>query len=79
MFVQNVRLRYITMLCNNDEYKKMGQDLSLGQLYDIYNKIKDTRRNGQPPKSQLAKKVNLLRIPNIAFLLFYTQVDFLVS
>jgi hypothetical protein len=79
MFVQNVRLRYITMLCNNDEYKKMGQDLSLGQLYDVHNKIKDTRRNGQPPKSQLAKKVNLLRIPNIAFLLFYTQVDFLVS
>jgi hypothetical protein len=38
---------------------------------------KDTRRNGQPPKSQLAKKVNPLKTPNIAFWLFYAQVDFL--
>jgi hypothetical protein len=59
-----------------------------------YTKVEsDTRRNGQPPKSQLtkvnwpkstdqsqlAKKVNLLKTPNIAFWLFYTQVDFLVS
>jgi hypothetical protein len=28
------------MLCNNAEYKKMGQDLSLGQLYNVQNKIK---------------------------------------
>ncbi len=33
-------LRYLTMLCNNAEYKKMGQDLSQGQLYDVHNKIK---------------------------------------
>jgi hypothetical protein len=31
------------------------------------------------PKSQLAKKVNLLKTPNIAFWLFYAQVDFLAS
>jgi len=40
---------------------------------------KDTRRNGQPPKSQLAKKVNSLKTPNISFWLFYAQVDFLAS
>ena len=34
-------LRYFTMLCNNAEYKKMGQDLSRGQLYDAQNKKKD--------------------------------------
>jgi hypothetical protein len=31
------------------------------------------------PKSQLAKKVNWLKTPNIAFWLFYAQVDFLAS
>ncbi len=31
------------------------------------------------PKSQLAKKVSLLKTPNIAFWLFYAQVDFLAS
>jgi hypothetical protein len=39
----------------------------------------NTRRNGQPPKSQLAKKVNSLKTPTIAFWLFYAQVDFLAS
>jgi hypothetical protein len=28
------------MLSNNDEYKKMGQDLSFGQLYDVQNEMK---------------------------------------
>jgi hypothetical protein len=28
------------MRCNNAEYKKMGQDLSLGQLYDVHKEIK---------------------------------------
>ena len=32
-------LRYFTMLCNNAEYKKMDQDVSLGQLYDVQNEI----------------------------------------
>jgi len=32
-------LRYFTMLCNNVEYKKMGPDMSLGQLYDVQNVI----------------------------------------
>jgi len=47
--------------------------------------INDTRRNGQPPKSQLAKKstcqkkVNSLKTPTKAFWLFYAQVDFLAS
>jgi hypothetical protein len=31
------------------------------------------------PKSQLAKKVNSLKTPNIAFWLFYAQVDFLAG
>jgi hypothetical protein len=31
------------------------------------------------PNSQLAKKVNSLKTPNISFWLFYAQVDFLVS
>jgi len=31
------------------------------------------------PKSQLAKKVNSLKTPNMAFWLFYAQVDFLAS
>ncbi len=39
MLVQNVSLRYFTLLCNNAEYKKMGQDLSLGQLYNVHNEI----------------------------------------
>ncbi len=33
-------LRDFTMLCNNAEYKKMGEYLSLGQLYDVCNEIK---------------------------------------
>ncbi len=40
-FVQNVRLRYFTILCHVDEHKKMGQDLSIGQLYDVHNEIKN--------------------------------------
>jgi hypothetical protein len=31
------------------------------------------------PKSQVAKKVNSLKTPTIAFWLFYAQVDFLAS
>ncbi len=27
------------MICNIDEYKKMVQDLSLGQLYGVHSKI----------------------------------------
>ncbi len=30
------------MLCNIEEYKKMGQDLSLGQLYDVQIEIKNS-------------------------------------
>jgi len=33
-------LRYLTILCNVDEYKRMGQDLRLCQLYDVHNEIK---------------------------------------
>jgi hypothetical protein len=33
-------LRYFTMLCSNAEYKKMGQDVSLGQLYDVQSENK---------------------------------------
>ncbi len=40
MFVQNVRLRYITMQYNNAEHKRMDKDLSWGQLYDVHNDIK---------------------------------------
>ncbi len=42
MFVQNVRLRYFTMLCSNTEYERMDQDLGRGQLYDVRNKIKNS-------------------------------------
>ncbi len=30
-------LRYFAVLCNNAEYKKMDQDMSLGQLYNVQN------------------------------------------
>ncbi len=43
MYVQNVRLRYFTIFGNVDEYKRMSQDLSLGQLYDVHNEIKISR------------------------------------
>jgi hypothetical protein len=33
-------VRDFAMLRNNAEYKKMGQELSLGQLYDVHNEIK---------------------------------------
>ncbi len=33
-------VRDLTMQCNNAEYKRMGQDLSLGQLHNVQNKIK---------------------------------------
>jgi hypothetical protein len=32
-------LRYFIMLCKNAEYKKMDQDMTQGQLYDVQNKI----------------------------------------
>jgi hypothetical protein len=35
-----LELRYFTMLCNNAVYKRMGKDVSLGQLYKRQNKIK---------------------------------------
>jgi hypothetical protein len=31
---------YFTMLCNYAEYKRMGQDRSLGQLYHVHNEVK---------------------------------------
>jgi len=34
-------LRHFTMICNNDEFRKMDQDVSLaslGQLYNVQNK-----------------------------------------
>jgi hypothetical protein len=40
MFVDHVRLRYFIMLCNNVEYKNVGRDESLGQLYDGQIEIK---------------------------------------
>jgi hypothetical protein len=33
-------LRYFTMLCKYDDFKRMDQDVSLGQWYDVQNKIK---------------------------------------
>jgi len=36
----------------------------------------DTRKNGQPPKSQLVKKVNSLKTPTIAFWLFKLRLTF---
>jgi hypothetical protein len=32
-------LRYFIMLCNNAEYKKMGIDVSRGQLYNVQSEI----------------------------------------
>jgi len=32
-------LRYFTTLSNNAEYKKMGQEVSLDQLYNVQNEI----------------------------------------
>ncbi len=32
--------QHVLLLFNNAEYKKIGQDLSLGQLYKIQNEIK---------------------------------------
>jgi hypothetical protein len=33
-------VRDFTRLCNNAKYKKIGQDLCLGELYDVHNEIK---------------------------------------
>jgi hypothetical protein len=33
------------MPCNNAKYKKMGQDLSLGQLCDVHNEIMIYRKH----------------------------------
>jgi hypothetical protein len=35
-----LELRYFTTGCNNAEYKKIQQDTSLGQLYEIQNEMK---------------------------------------
>jgi hypothetical protein len=32
-------LRYFTKLWNISEYKRMEQDMSLGQLYDVQNEL----------------------------------------
>jgi hypothetical protein len=34
---RHFRLRHFTIICNTDEYKMMGQDLSLGQLFHVQN------------------------------------------
>jgi hypothetical protein len=38
------RSSYCTTICNTNEYKLMGQGDNLGQLYDIHNRIKITRK-----------------------------------
>jgi hypothetical protein len=38
------RLSYCTTICNTNEYKLMCQGNNLGQLYDIHNRIKITRK-----------------------------------
>jgi hypothetical protein len=35
-----LELKYFTTRCNNAEYKKIQQDTSLGQLYEIQNEMK---------------------------------------
>jgi hypothetical protein len=32
-------LRYFTTRCNYAEYKKIGHDVILGQMYDVQNEI----------------------------------------
>jgi hypothetical protein len=39
------RLRYFTIVCNNNEYKMMSQGSSLGQLYNVQNKIKISKKH----------------------------------
>ncbi len=39
------RLRYFTIVCNNNEYKIMGEGASLGQLYDVHNEIKISKKH----------------------------------
>ncbi len=38
------RLRYLTIECNANEYKMMGQGSSLGQFYNVHNGIKITKK-----------------------------------
>jgi hypothetical protein len=38
------RLRYFTIVCNANEYEMMGQDASLGQLCDVQNEIKLSKK-----------------------------------
>ncbi len=45
-FAQNIKFKYFTVQCNNAEYKRMDQDLSLGQLYDVHNQIQISTSNG---------------------------------
>ncbi len=56
-------LRYFTMLCNNAEYKKMDQDMNLGQLYNVQNEINILYK-------ALGKPAHLLR-QNISYKLEY--------
>jgi hypothetical protein len=39
------RLSYFTIVCYTNEYKMMGQGSSLGQLYNVHNKIKISRKH----------------------------------
>ncbi len=38
-------LRYFTIVCNTSEYKMMSQDPSQGQLYDVQDKIKISKKH----------------------------------
>jgi len=53
-------LRYFAMLCNYAEYKRMGQDWSLGQLYDVQNKINILYKALAGPTHFLQHLVNVL-------------------
>jgi hypothetical protein len=37
-------LSYFTILCNTSEYKKMGEGTSPGQLYDVQNEVKVSKK-----------------------------------
>ena len=39
------RLRYFTIVRNTNEYKIMGKGASLGQLYDVHNEIKISKKH----------------------------------
>jgi hypothetical protein len=39
------RFRYFTIVCNANEYKMMGRGASLGQLNDVQNEIKISKKH----------------------------------